>query len=560
MKLYKKCSINNQTRELISCNIILEMNSAGRGFVKIKAESDETFLNKVFILNVGYHESINRFFTGFVESEQIAETGTKKLYVREMVALFSNKINVSLQHTTIKEITSLLTEKHHLTFELPDADYINKKIPHFKYQGTGYGLLDNIGRSFQIDDYCYYQTPFGKIFLGSYNESGYANKNIDLNDLNKLALKTSSSDQITLPFIPKVRPGVLINNKRVRLVNLKDDELSIAFDENKQTLLEKQIAKDFPELLSGYHLPIFGRIVSINDTCNDADISTQFRPRYAVDVQLLDENFNEQDIGVLKAVPLPVTALGFEKGIFSYPDVGSIVDIGFAYGRADKPIIRNIYPINTMLPSVSEGEILIQQRKEVFYRTDAAGNITRETDQTITDNAMNYFVNVDHQINSMNSRTSTILTEDKTVVFGSYSIGAGAIMTISDGDHGIGNGGSFYHNVNGSYSLNVQKDRTVSTKKTDTLNAQEINQQAENMINLVAGGTASIQAPQVWIGSNSINVTQLMLDTLDLVKQLSEQLASHQHGNSPEPNNGSAIRSIATDTDKFSSKYSSIIK
>jgi len=38
-------------------------------------------------------------------------------------------------------------------------------------------------------------------------------------------------------------------------------------------------------------------------------------------------------------------------------------------------------------------------------------------------------------------------------------------------------------------------------------------------------------APVVWIGSQSINVCQLMLDTLDVVKQLAELIASHTHNN-----------------------------
>lgn len=71
--------------------------------------------------------------------------------------------------------------------------------------------------------------------------------------------------------------------------------------------------------------------------------------------------------------------------------------------------------------------------------------------------------------------------------------------------------------------------------------------------------TASRETYLVWIGSGTINVAQLMLDTLDVVKELAEQTASHTHSNTGAPTNAGAIRNTGTKADTLNGKYSPVI-
>ncbi|MGC6345436.1 hypothetical protein ACMXY9_11795, partial [Pasteurella multocida] len=65
------------------------------------------------------------------------------------------------------------------------------------------------------------------------------------------------------------------------------------------------------------------------------DISDPFRPKYAVELQLLDEHGEvDQAVPVYPAVPLPVTSTGSQGGDFAFPEVGTVVEVGFAYGRS----------------------------------------------------------------------------------------------------------------------------------------------------------------------------------------------------------------------------------
>ncbi|MEB7742795.1 phage baseplate assembly protein V, partial [Escherichia coli] len=94
-----------------------------------------------------------------------------------------------------------------------------------------------------------------------------------------------------------------------------------------------------------------------------------FRPRYAVNLQLLDGDGDpEPDTPVYNAVPLPVPMAGSDSGMFSFPPEGTLVEVGFVNGRQDKPFIRQIMAQGHSLPDVKPGEQLQQQRDGVSHR------------------------------------------------------------------------------------------------------------------------------------------------------------------------------------------------
>lgn len=75
----------------------------------------------------------------------------------------------------------------------------------------------------------------------------------------------------------------------------------------------------------------------------------------------------------------------------------------------------------------------------------------------------------------------------------------------------------------------------------------------------IAGGHQKIIAPVVCIGSEKINVAQLMLDTVALVQQLADQLASHTHPSTGQPTNSNAIAQSGQQAAALSTKYSPVI-
>ncbi len=141
----------------------------------------------------------------------------------------------------------------------------------------------------------------------------------------------------------------------------------------------------FPELGAGLHLDRYARVLAVADAPGQGAASERFRPRYAVDIQILTAD-GEPDpaFPTYTAVPLPVpTGAGQEKGFFSFPEPGAQVVVGFAYGRPDHPIIRQTYPLGVSLPEVAQGEQLWQSTPAVYQRADAGGNWTRATEAKI---------------------------------------------------------------------------------------------------------------------------------------------------------------------------------
>lgn len=62
-------------------------------------------------------------------------------------------------------------------------------------------------------------------------------------------------------------------------------------------------------------------------------------------------------------------------------------------------------------------------------------------------------------------------------------------------------------------------------------------------------------APVVWLGNQQVNVLQRMLDTLDVVKQLAAQTASHTHPSTSAPTNAAAINQTGINANTLRQKY-----
>ncbi|MDM9554500.1 hypothetical protein QU926_12645 [Pseudomonas asiatica] len=61
-------------------------------------------------------------------------------------------------------------------------------------------------------------------------------------------------------------------------------------------------------------------------------------------------------------------------------------------------------------------------------------------------------------------------------------------------------------------------------------------------------GSQRLQAPKTWVGSEEVNVLQVLGDLLDLVEQMYLQIAGHVHGIGPVPSNASAFAAASTAT------------
>lgn len=565
MKPVKRLYLSTDEIHLADARLVLELNSCGRGFITAQTTTDYT--GKLVRLDVGYSGLLLRWFTGYVERSQPAENGYQRLFVRELAGVFERMWPCSFQHPTLRDVAGWLEENSGISIAVPDVPYSDKPIPHFTHNGTGYQLLNNLGRAFSITDYIWYPLPDGSLYVGGAEKALFAGCPVEIPA--EFSQGTAGGNSMTLPVIQSLRPGVDVNGERVTKVHLANDTMTITWTPRnratgqplQKTPAQRQIESHYPELASGLHLPKLARVVAPSEAVKSGNFADPFRPRYAVDVQLLDADGNpDNQTPVYSAVPLPVPMAGNDSGMFQFPPEGTLVEVAFTGGRPDKPFIRQTLPDGTSLPDIKPGEQLQQQRAEVSQRVTQAGDWVRQTDQTISETSMARMVKADTERRELVSRETTVKATDKITVLGTATLMAGAIQQVSAGDFSQAVKGNRLASITGNEETEIAGQQ--STKVAGAMNVDVGGTLTEKIAALrksVAAGGQQIMGPTVHIGSEGVNTLTMMLDTIDLLAELAQQCASHSHPSVGTPTNAGAFNQTAAKAGQTRSKYQNII-
>ena len=473
MKLEKRLYINNKAITLAAHLVSLKLSSGSIAIFTI-GEAIEPLRFQAVRFDIGYQADLKIFFEGYIDKIQPAENGHYKITVKENTGILSNRWPISLEHPTMRDVLTKLSDKIGLDFILPDnVDYSDTAIPNFVCQGSGYQCLQQIGQAFNVPDLVWFQHTDQTVHISAFADCRFYNKPITV-PLD-LTLRSSGDNMTFAPF-PILRPGALIKDdklaeKRINRLDLIGDEMTAYWhaDTNSVPTKKREILKHFPELATDNHLPKFGRVEAVRDNAQAGQVADPFRPRYAVDVQLLDENLAaDLDVPVYRSIPLPGTASS--AGHVDYPLEGVLVEVAFAYGRNDLPIIRGIYGRDHGLPSIVPGEQLQQQRQEVSFRTDAAGNTTEKTDQSQTKQAFKQRDQAEQYKGEFGSHQITVSEHSIEEIVGKKVIEAlGAIDLLAGDDLTLGALGNMQVATAGELITTVGKLRNVVVTLDDKL-------------------------------------------------------------------------------------------
>ena len=236
-------------------------------------------------------------------------------------------------------------------------------------------------------------------------------------------------------------------------------------------MIKKIIMELLPELAGGLHLDRYARVLAAGDAPTEGATSERFRPRYAVDLEILGPDMEpDASFPRYSAVPLPVSVGGGqESGTFCFPEEGALVVVGFAYGRQDHPIIRQIFPLGVSLPELSRGEVLMQQSPTSFQRVDAQGNWKRETTADIHENSLGRTVKAENYSADLGNENRSVAAHSTESVGSCKTIEAGTVLTMLAGlraDMGslgalnLTAGGDSTHSTAGTAQETVGKDHT----------------------------------------------------------------------------------------------------
>ena len=294
--------------------------------------------------------------------------------------------------------------------------------------------------------------------------------------------------------------------------------------------IKRSVERQFPELTGGYHLPRFARVVGVADAPAGASMCDDFRPRYAVDIEVLTPDGEaDPDLPMLSGVPLPLPSGGDEMGMFAFPQEGTRVVVCFAYGLPSSPYIQSILPHGLSLPKVPKGDQVWQHSDAVQQRVDADGNWLRQTDGKIRDHSLEREVEALGNREKYQSHDQDVENHSTEKVGGIKRIDAlGALKLNSAGTATVAALDDMHQATGRDYNLVVGKKHNAAV-------GGDMAERIKGLRESISEEGQRLQAPKNWVGSGSVNIFKVLCDTLDLLQEMNTQIAAHVHPQVGQP-------------------------
>jgi len=217
--------VNGERVSLVSHDIALDASASGRASFVV--QSDHPLSGTVlFSFSINNGQQHGHFF-GYIERSTPSSANAQTLFCREKSNVLEMRVPVALRNKTLKD---LLTEVKKITgcgFTLPQKTYASKPVPYFINTGSGLHLLRSLATVFGIDDYTWQQRRDGLIYVGAWSDGHWQDSPVDIPaaTLDK-QLSTQSAELMALPGL---RPGYLLNGKRLYGVRLKESKMVVSW-------------------------------------------------------------------------------------------------------------------------------------------------------------------------------------------------------------------------------------------------------------------------------------------------------------------------------------------
>ena len=233
MKLYKKIIVGGQEYQPVSENISLDIERPGRAIFKVVCPGSEQDPEGPkglvsFAMGWNYAETITLFFTGDIERCQRVDDKQILLFCRELSGRLDLPRPLALRHPTLKDVLSEYSKQTGLKFILPQRPYASVQIPAFYGTGTGFHGFSNLGAVFGIDDYMWQTQADGKIFVGSWQDSRWKDKQAQIPE--NFFKKVGATGFKSITAIPSLRPGAVVNGQRVVSLDFSGHEMRFKCD------------------------------------------------------------------------------------------------------------------------------------------------------------------------------------------------------------------------------------------------------------------------------------------------------------------------------------------
>jgi hypothetical protein len=219
MKLNKILQINNVTYPLISDQTTLVNENAGTAVFVVESSAP---LKGVIKLFAGWNGKAAEYFTGFILNCFPIDKFQQRVFCAEPAKILEQRLPLMLRNATTKEIIQAIEEKTMLKFIIPDdAPWIKTKMSHVVSVGNGYELLD-----WMADELGLSWNPLAD---GSIRFDKQYSEDICLL-LDPSAVKDLSIKGCSLPLLPQIRPGMMIQigeGRKHRIERIESNNISM---------------------------------------------------------------------------------------------------------------------------------------------------------------------------------------------------------------------------------------------------------------------------------------------------------------------------------------------
>lgn len=215
-----------QVTSIVNDNVKLGLFSTGRAMFTVITNNEPKGLIE---LHIGYNiDQLTPYFLGVIESQHYSG-GRWFITCREFLGALSFPFSIAIRFATANTVLNKLKQIG-VDFVTPSAEYLNKKVPCFYHNGTGITALQEIGKVFNIENYIFQQRTDGKIYIGSWNDSGWAKS--EINNFSEHPIKVSKSTLGEIVAIPKLRPGLKLNGRYITEVVLSGNKQTITWSKS----------------------------------------------------------------------------------------------------------------------------------------------------------------------------------------------------------------------------------------------------------------------------------------------------------------------------------------
>lgn len=224
MKLYKRFSVEDEEFQIVNEQIRLDIDRPGLAIIQVVA--DRKLEGKAaYALGWNISPKMTLFFTGEIASSTRVDAKQQRLLIPELSARIDNAAPVALRHPTMRDVIGTYAELTGLEFIVPDKPYSDTKVPAFYGFGSAFHAMRNLGDVFHIDDYVWLTQGDGKIFAGAWADSRWKGKEVDIPE--SMFTNVSADGSVTMTAAPGIRPGCVVNGRRVVSVRLSGHAMEL---------------------------------------------------------------------------------------------------------------------------------------------------------------------------------------------------------------------------------------------------------------------------------------------------------------------------------------------